>query len=260
MATQPAKSDTGKWSVGDIVGLVGGMAGIVGVIVGVLAWLAAKESNRIAAEAQAVSQKTYDRAAGKIPARLVVEGFGPPYGEIPAEMKFQSPLGVEAVRLKSLDSLRELNPRLVVRNAGDEVIEALRVETRLSFLGLRDPSRPGEKQWGARKAWTFNRGEREDLVLSKKLLPGQTATIPLVRGMTLQMLQGQTGGFEESDRYGQFEVRCYARIVGATAFDESEREATIVISLVWQPNGFPEDQCKKFLDGYEPLVEITDGH
>jgi len=130
---EAAQSSTGRWTAGDLVGLVGGITGVVGAFIAILSWLEARESRKIAADAQALSQKSFERSAGKGGAKFTVVSFSPTVDEIPQRLKFRSPFGTDEVRLESLDQLIGLNPCLTVQNIGDEVIEALRVETKFVF-------------------------------------------------------------------------------------------------------------------------------
>lgn len=111
---EAAQSSTGRWTVGDFVGFVGGIAGAVGAFIAILSWLEARESRKIAAEAQALSRKSFDCSAGKGGAKFTVVNFAPTVDEIPQRLKFRSPFGTEEVRLESLDQLIGLNPCLTV--------------------------------------------------------------------------------------------------------------------------------------------------
>ncbi len=252
------RENRGRWSAGDIVGLVGGVAGVIGGIIAVLSWLEAKESREIAADAQKLSQESFDRSTGKCTAKLTVDSFSPTVDEIPEQFKFSSFFGTEVVRFESLDQLIGLNPCLTVRNAGDEVIEALRVETKFVYGIIDGRDLPPEKQF-APTPWVLKQVEREDHELGRELKPGERAAIPIARGLVSQMLEAQAADRARKDHYGMFEIRCYARMVGVSSFDGADYPL-VVMSFVWLPEGFTEDKCREFLDTFEPHVEVATGN
>lgn len=176
---------------------------------------------------------------------------------VPAALKVRSPLGTQEVRFTTLDQLIALNPRVVLRNNGDEAIEVIRVETRFTY-GFVDAMGLAPEKQRSMAPWVLKQTEREDHQLPKKLLRGQRGEVSITRGLVAQMVQAQTTDKSDRDHYGRFEVRCYGRIVGGTAFDESERNATVVLTFCWVPNGFPEEKCRKVLESFQPLVNITD--
>jgi hypothetical protein len=257
MSTEVAKS--GGMSIGDVIGLIGGLAGLIGGIVSVLAWMEARESRKIAAEAQVLSQRTYDRAAGKVTAKLAVEAVSPAYEQISQRFKFRSPLGTDEVRVTSLEQLHSLSPRITVKNVGDEAIEGIRVETKLVLAAFPGAGPTPDKQWATISPWTLlKESEQEDFTPSKKLLPGQTTTVPFLRGLVAQMIQAQAIDHTPNDHYGRIEIKYYGRLVGATSYDEGVRGATILMKFVWAPEGFSDEKCKAFLEGSRPAVGTTE--
>ena len=246
--TPPSEPATGRWTLGDYVGLVGGVIGIVGAITGLLGWNEAKESRKIAAEAQVLSQKTYDRAAGRIGAKFTLLGVKPEQRDIPAAFKFNLGELQDEIRVRSLDQLGTLNPRLEIENTGDEAIESIRVETRFDLLGVRFEGNPKEREWGFHKEWRVAHVVMDEYPLGRKLMPKERASVPMIRGLLTQMLKIQQPDTADKDHYGRFEINCFGRIVGATAFDDGYREPRIYIRFAWIPKGFNAEECKKFLD------------
>lgn len=134
----------------------------------------------------------------------------------------------------------------------------MRVETKFVF-GMIDTRELSPDKQRAPTPWVLKQVEREDHQLGKKLMPGQRATIPVARGLVSQMLQAQAADRAAKDHYGGFEIKCYGRIVGLTSFDGAEQDAIVVMNFVWLPTGFTDDKCKKFLETFQPDVEIAPG-
>jgi hypothetical protein len=236
-----------KWTVGDFVGLIGGLAGLVGAIAGILAWLEAKESRRISNDALIVSQKTYDRAAGKVKASFVVEKITMAAGEIPKEFIVHSRFSNgQQLRLTSLEQMRNLSPYITVRNIGEEPIDEIRLAVDLFSHHL--PANDDDlKRWDVLIPLRIHYGDKEDIQLGRKLLPGHAATISLPRYLVPSMLKFQSNARGSNCNQGMFSVSCYAKILGTTAFDDAEKNGRTSFECEWEPKGFSEEKCKKFI-------------
>lgn len=178
---------------------------------------------------------------------------------IPAEMKYRTPLGTDDIRFTSLNQIRSLKPQLVITNTGTEVIEAVRIEQRLIFLGFQGKDRREEKPWASVAPWALRQSQREEPILSRKIEPGQSAAISLTNGLVTQMMYAaiDSAGPVSRDHYGRFEIKCFARTAGTTTFDDADRFATVMMSFVWVPNGFGRAECEKFLHQHPTVVKIS---
>lgn len=246
---------TSWWTTGDYVGLGGGAIALFGLVVAILAWTEARESRKIAAEAQTLSQKSYDRASGKVGAKFAIVGFSPPPDKLPDPIKYRVS-GQDEVRLSSLPHLRLMSPRVRLKNTGEEPIDAVRLETKTELVGVEFGGKIAEKEFGMMAAWRHGHVETEDIPFGRKLLPGETASVPLTRGLLSQMMRLHAPEAADKNNFVRFDVRCYGRVVGATAFDNADGGARSAIRFVWVPNGFPEDEIKKFLETERAAVEV----
>ncbi len=243
------------WTIGDYVGLFGGLTGLVGAVIALLGWVEARESRRIAAEAQALAKKNYDRAAGMLPARLEIVGIIPTVEQIDEAMKTNLLGAMRVVELASLDRLLGVNPTLVVKNVGSEPIDTIRVETRY-FKGMVDMIGLAEKAVSQPTRWVLEQAKREEYPLSQKLLPGQVAEVSLVRGLLSQMIQSQDADLPDRVHFGSFQIRCYARLVGGPTYDAALSDGETIMSFAWKPNGYPSNRCEEMLSKMQPHVLI----
>jgi hypothetical protein len=255
MTAQQQQSEPVRWTADRYVALFGGIAGLLSVAFMALAWKEAREQRVIMAEGQDLNQKIFDRAAGKVQARLRFEDYKPRLEELPEARKIRGKEHFEAVRVKSLDDLIDLNPRISVRNVGSEPIDVLRVETQFTVGGWSC----GEDTFRLVEGgpWMLKEAEQEDHPLTKKLLPGQRADVSIAHGLVAQMLAAQMPSQLGQEHLGRFHVKCYARLVGASAFDEAERSATLRLVLHWVPAQLPPDKCKHFLANFKPAVDLN---
>jgi hypothetical protein len=205
-----------------------------------------------------VAQRTYDRAAGKVLAKVSIEGVEPSPDEMGPEYKAKGMNGmVEAIRFNTLERLMAMHPAIVVKNTGDEPIRAVRVETRFVF-GMIDYTDEPAKARGDPSPWAVKQFEQENHELSRSLQPGQYAHVPITRGLLKQMIQAQDPKRIEKVHYGRFDVSCYGSLVGMGTFDQSDQNTPMTLSFSWLPSGFPDAKTRKFLDDFLPSIEITD--
>jgi hypothetical protein len=200
-----------------------------------------------------VSEATLARASGKIRAKLSVR-FVPEQSKVPAPYHKKNKFLQDAIAFKDLNSLQWLNPCVIIKNTGDEPIDAIRVKTRFvgGFIDVIDA--PPDVQRG-KTPYVVRQAEDEEYILSEKLMPGKEARVSIVKGLVGQMVQAQaTDQRITRDHYGSFQITCYGRIVGGPGFDGAE--APIGIMFIWVPKGFPEGECKKVLTEMRPSVEI----
>jgi len=200
------------------------------------------------------TQKSLNRATGLDAAKLEIVDYIPANDDIAPAFKAKL-FSWDAVRFQDLDRLLAFHPRLIVRNAGEEPIEILR--TTVSFSGgLIDARGLATDVQHEKNPWVLKQVEQEDHVLKKRLERGQFAVIPLEKGLVGQMMQAQDEKKGDRDHYGTFQVKCYAKLFGASNFDDAQNEAQIVLMYGWIPKGFPGEKCRSFLSEYRPDVLI----
>jgi hypothetical protein len=199
---------------------------------------------------------TRERAAGRLPARLELVGSRPDSNTLQPELRKRI-FGSDYTTMffGAPTDVVNLNERVVLRNVGDEPIEAIRVtvsyvggfneKDAFKVVGLDQPPIVTEQQV-----------HKEDHILDQKVNKGEFALIPLTKGMLHQMLQAQKGQAKGVERYGVFLVRCSAKIVGASSFDGTYDDKELTLRLLWLPSGFDEEQCTKIIERFQPRIEI----
>lgn len=193
-------------------------------------------------------KETNDRQAGRIGAKFEFVKVLP----FPTDVKeFYEEIfpfgGTVAPRFKSVDELMAFNPRVVVKNNGDENIEEVRIEVQRVFSVSVNPTRaPGDNVFVENPLGEPT--EIEKFVLSEKLRPGESATVPYGRAFLRDIMRVQNPEKKDWKHVAKYEVRCYGRAVGATAFDVAERRDFSWQAFAWLPSGFSEEKCKKYLD------------
>jgi hypothetical protein len=203
------------------------------------------------------SGRNYDRLAGRVHARLELGAALPSQDDIPPQLFQISPIFNEPeLTLGEVDDCFRWNPRVSLKNVGDEPISEIRLETRLSFSFIDMQGEPEERQRRP-TPWALEDATRDDYVLGEKLLPGKTVTVSITKGLLKQMIQLQANDRADRWHYGAFEIRCMAKLVNGVAFDSAEGDSRYRVKFRWQPKGFPEDKCKEVLEKLKhfPIVE-----
>jgi hypothetical protein len=153
------------------------------------------------------SKRNYDRAAGRIRAKLEIVGALPAQEDIPPQLLEVSDIfDAPELTLHEVDDFFRLNPIALLKNAGEEPISEIRLETRLesSFIDMRGD--PMERQMRP-TPWAFEDATREDYVLGEKLMPGKSVAVSITKGLLKQMVQLQANDRPERWHYAQFEIR-----------------------------------------------------
>ncbi|HYT88225.1 MAG TPA: hypothetical protein VEL76_05865, partial [Gemmataceae bacterium] len=198
------------------------------------------------------SRRNYDRVVGNIRAKLdLVESLPGPNDVPPALQKVSPITGMNELTLGQVEDFLRLNPRVVVKNVGDEPIDGLRVETKSVFSFIDMIGQPEARQ-KAPTPWVLDEVAREDYLLGEKLMPGKIATINITKGLLAQMVQLQARDREDRPHYARFQIRCMAKLVGATAYDGVADQKAMSVRVVWLPKGFQEPSCKKLLAEFRP--------
>jgi hypothetical protein len=199
---------------------------------------------------------TRERAAGRLPARLELVGSKPDANTLKPALR-KSIFGSEYTTMffGTPTDVVNLNECVILRNVGDEPIEAIRVTVSYAggfnekdvfkVVGLDQPPIVTEQQV-----------HKEDHILDQKMTKGEVALIPLTKGMLHQMLQAQKDRAKDVERFGVFRVRSSAKIVGASSFDGIYDDKELTLRLLWLPSGFDEEQCTKLIERFQPRVEI----
>lgn len=226
-----------------------------GVVVGAVA---ASVTVFVGLQSVANNWRAEDRAAGRVEARISLIATLPRPEDMPKEL-FEAVLDTEASKCphyREVAYLLSSNPSVVVKNVGTEIIDVLRTETQMVY-GMTDARGKTLESFGKPAPFVHRQSEREDYVLSRKLKPGDTATVSVAKGIVGQMTQAQSSDRPDWKHCGRFEARCYAHAVGnaSTAFDASEPDNRMVLLMSWLPSGFTEEKCKGVL-GITPTVAI----
>lgn len=241
-------SQTDKWQWWGI---------IANLVLGVCSLVVAFRAMEYTRQQADAAREQNARASGRIPARLVLEASLPDSDTLPPALR-RPIFGTEftTFHCDTPDKLVQLNHRIVLRNVGDEPVEAVRVTVAYDRgFGEADKFRVVGTEGGNAPILT-EQVHREEHTLDQKINKNEVVVIPLTRGLLHQMLQGQRGQLPDSDRYGEFVVRCYGRIVGGTSFDGLADEKYLRIRLLWLPKGFPEERVAKTVEGFKPRVEV----
>jgi len=258
------------WSLVNVISVFGGVGGLLGGIVGVIGMYYSREAlevsrrgqdtalaaQKTSAEAMALSQKSYDRDAGKVTAKLkVLEGLLAD-GFIPEPLMYHIS-GSEVVRLQKPQHMQMLNPRMVIENTGDEPIDAVRLECNVPFFASKFFKSEPLAEFKALRSWRNDQLTTEDYLLPGKLNTGDRAVVPVSRVILTQLARIQDPTLPDSNHHGVFEVKCYGRLVGGTAYDRADSSAYgIPVDLLWIPKGFSPDEVKRHLESDKPVVAM----
>jgi hypothetical protein len=230
---------------------------LVSVIVGVgslvVAWQA-KEFSRAQAEA---AKEANARTSGRTPAKMVLEASLPDSASLPDEVR-KPIFGTKLTTFyaDTPEKLISLNHRIVLRNVGEEPIEAIKVTVAYDrgFTAKDMFNLIGGD--GTNDPVITEQLHKEEVVLDQKLSNNEVAIIPLTKGLLHQMLQGQRGQTPDAERYGEFVVKSYARIAGSSSFDGLVDEKYLRVRLLWMPKGFAEEKVGKMIESFKPRIEI----
>lgn len=161
--------------------------------------------------------------------------------------------GDEVFRMDNPNELMEWNPRLVIQNTGDEIIDGLRVE--VTYITGKAYGIGVKQQIPI--PFATNEPSTSEITTFGKLLPKQKASIYLHSLLLDQMLQSLFGVYDDKDHEGTFKVRVYCRLAGSSTYDAiGSREDRYAI-LHWRPTGFSDrDKCEK-IRKMQPLVEVS---
>jgi hypothetical protein len=202
------------------------------------------------------SRRNYDRAVGNIRAKLELVESLPGPRDVPPDLQKVSPItGQNELTLGQVEDFLRVNPRVVVKNVGDEPIDGIRVETRAVFSFIDMVGQPEARQ-KAPVPWVLDEVAREDYLLGEKLMPGKVAEIRITKGLLSQMAQLQARDREDRLHYARFQVRCMAKLVGGTAYDGAKDQKAFSFRIVWLPKGFSDAKCKKILEEFKPAPYV----
>jgi hypothetical protein len=194
-----------------------------------------------------LQREANDRAAGRIGAKLEIVRMEPRPDTFKHLFEKVHPEVDESVaHFKTVDDLLRLNPGVLVRNTGDEIIDGLRVETQERWVRDLDPGVPAGSVPGYKPL--LEPSQREDYVLSEKLKPGDVAFIPVAKPLLKSVLQAQVPSKSDRKHHAFFEVRCYGRAAGAPTFERAQQDENIHLVFCWFPAEFSEEACKKYTE------------
>jgi hypothetical protein len=250
-ATAAIPSDTGNTNMNwaDVVPLVGLLVSVAALIGGGIGyWLAYRQT--------AVIERSYDRQAGKIPAKLeVIRPTNTPKDQVPPDQRFKIADAQGGARFSALDQLVLFSPAVEFRNTGDEPIEAIQIEVRCIRSTV---DRKGVAPDTSPFNYILKQGDRQTHTLHRILRPGEKAGVSILKGVLTQLVQAQPPEDQLQTRVvsGWFLVTVSARLVGVPAFNAAEGKNPYVFELNWVPSGFPAEQVKKVADSLESQVIV----
>jgi len=208
------------------------------------------------------AQEANDRAAGRLPANAKILGVIPsienvkhlfmPMDPPPLDVYTGKPIGIPLFR--DLRTLCQTNPRLHVKNTGNQTIGAVRIEVEEKSVTpfgpgdqilIPDPSDP-KKPSVIRYKPTLDPTVSDNCDLGEKLKPGDEAIIPIWRPLIRAMLKAQKVKSQSGQYKGTFDVRCYVQGLNTPAFDRAEGSAPL--GFVWSAEGFTEEGFKRIQD------------
>jgi|SRR5271157_1043010 len=211
-------------------------------------------------------QEANDTAAGRLEASAKILDLIPsmenmkhlfiPMDPPPRDVLTGKPTGI--VFFKDLHTLCQTNPRLVVKNTGNQIIGAVRIEVEEKSvmpvggkdpIFIHNPSNPKEPILVHYKPM-LDPTVSDNCDLGEKIKPGDEAIIPLCRPLIRAMLKAQKVKSQSGKYKATFDVRCYVQGVGATAFDRAE--GWMPLGFIWSAEGFPEEGFKRIQD--RPIV------
>jgi hypothetical protein len=207
------------------------------------------------------AKEANDRQSGRVVAKLQIVGVHPKAGEFPELLEpfLKQMPETKSYCVREPGQLLFLNPRIIVKNIGEEPIDSIRVETKFVW-GLIDAIDKPVDQTRIKDPFVLRQAERDTYDLSRKFKKGEMLVMPFAKGLLGQMIQAQNPAKGEWKHSGRFEVRCFARMVGSTSFDGGDTDEFAQVTFWWYPNGFPEDKVKAMIEKMQPeAVPYTDG-
>jgi hypothetical protein len=230
---------------------------IVSILVGVGSLFVAWQAKEISREQADAAKEANARASGRIPAKVILEASLPDSTSLPKELR-KPIFGTELTTFyaDNPEKMIALNHRIVLRNVGDEPIEAIRItvaydrgftaKDMFNLIGRDGPNDP----------IITEQLHKEEVTLDQKLTKNEVVIVPLTKGLLHQMLQGQRGQTPDAERYGEFVVKSYGRIVGSSSYDGLLDEKYLRVRLLWMPKGFAEERVAKMVESFKPRIEI----
>lgn len=232
------------------------VVGLISALIAAYSAFVSTKSAVVATDNAQISRQNYDRLAGNVRAKFLIEKILPEQNDVPVGLLGHSDIfGFSVLTMNEPDDFFRLNPRIVIKNTGHEPIGEVRLESRLgfSFIDLRDAPLEEQKR---PTPWAFEDAKIEDYVLSEKLMPGKSVAISLTKVLLSQIVQLQASDRGDRWHYGRFEIRCMARLVNAGAFDATEDEGGYRVNFRWKSENFPSDKCNAILEKlkHAPIV------
>jgi len=227
---------------------------VIGTIIAGLALLVSFHQGKFGQEAN-------DRAAGRLEASAKILDVIPslenmkhlfaPIEPPPLNLLTGKPTGIPL--FKHLHNLCQTNPRLHVKNTGNQIIGAVRIEVEeksvmpvgKDALFVPDPSNPKVPRLAQYKP-LLDPTLSDNCDLHEKLKPGDEAIIPVWRPLIRAMLKAQKVKSPRSTYMATFDVRCYVQSVGTSAFDRAEGPTSL--GFMWSAEGFTEESFKRIQD------------
>jgi hypothetical protein len=198
------------------------------------------------------SQRADDRASGKLKAKFEFVGIGNTDEKTLAELTKKTKLDFPAVYLDDVDRLVRWAPYVQVKNTGEEVIDGIQVVMDFMIGGVMGK---GVTQITP-QPYVVTQPTILLPTMSAKLMPGQTARIPLLKPLVEQIRgTGRTPYPEQEECFGAFRVSVYCRMFNSPAYDAPDKLKATTLYFAWLRSGFEGEQAKKILET-QPRVRI----
>ena len=208
-----------------------------------------------------VSRATLDRATGKVAPKVEFAEFWPLPTDFRDDQKVEfADTKEKRPYYKDANALVLLAPMLTMNNVGEEPIDAVRIETafREGMIDSRgekfDSANPPADWYKADTPVILRKTEKDEHILTKQWKPGDSIQISLLKGMLGQMAQVQSKVRTNRVHYARLEFSVSARLTGSTAFHSDGNKGWYMVA--WLPSGFPEEECKRILDNYQPRISF----
>ncbi len=207
----------------------------------------------VASEVSAVvAKETNERAAGRVPARVVVVDALPNEETIPEGMRKKvDDADYWTASVDNSESLLRLDPRIVLRNVGDEPVDKIFVRTLHESTWMKNKAGLPELP----PSTMVEQEHVDSFELQPKLEKGGVVTIRVAKGILHQMLESQIGKHQEQERFGVFRCIVSAKTVGSTSPDPLVDYIVIRFRILWVPKNFPQKDCREILQNLKPRVD-----
>lgn len=212
---------------------------VISIIVSTASAVFTYSSAREAAEANALTRQAQDRAAGKVRAKFefVPDPDDKDSSRFKPFVRKQDAYDNLVFRIENVDELIRWGPAFVIKNTGTEPIDAIKVD--IDYVVGSAYGRNVRQLEPT--PFVMNDVTSYEATSFGKMLPGQTARVSVGPMLLQQLTEFKWQDFAEKDHNGVFSVDVKCRLVGATSYDQVDRNQRRVFEFHWRPAGFKPD-------------------